>query len=217
MITFIILFIPILLWLLFIICRQKIPVNPKLYFSILVFSLLAVFAAVVSETILISVIEKIPTENYAISGSIIPAVIEEIFKITFFYISILTANYLTTQQTKQTDTEYKLKIFAVLFALFFATFENIAYAINDPEQIIIRCMTATVFHAGVAVFYADAIRKKNKRITIVASLILLHITYNLTRLNTLLFFTVHLSILFFCILHIIKLIKKPPCLKEDGS
>lgn len=94
---------------------------------------------------------------------------------------------------------------AFVFAFFFASFENLAYAMYFSSTLFFRLFTATLLHVGLALFYTQMILENKKNL---AFLILLHAIYNFSTNYKLLFGTVGIAVLLYCSKKLVYFLKK---------
>lgn len=132
------------------------------------------------------------------------AAIEEITKVAFFGFCVYFVS--RTAKKNACTSAFDQKTNAFVFALFFATFENIAYSLHYPDSPLLRIATATVIHIGVGLWYPEIIRR-NKKYFLFA--VLLHAVYNFSTSYRPLFFTFGAACLLVCVQNFLRYIKSP--------
>lgn len=130
---------------------------------------------------------------------------EELIKLfTFFTLThFLLLNSKKTNPNSETkkNLQASLKVWAFIFALFFATAENIFYSLSNSGNLFRRFLTATILHISLSLFYPKIIfSKKNFLFLAIA----LHAIYNFSTNYLPLFFTVGIACLVFGSLQIVK-------------
>lgn len=132
------------------------------------------------------------------------AAIEEITKVAFFWFCVYFVSRAAKKNARTSAFDQKTNAF--VFALFFATFENIAYSLHYPDSPLLRIATATVIHIGVGLWYPEIIRR-NKKYFLFA--VLLHTVYNFSTSYRPLFFTFGAACLLVCVQNFLRYIKSP--------
>lgn len=95
---------------------------------------------------------------------------------------------------------------AFVFALLFATFENIAYFLDGTASLILRLFTATILHCGLIFFTVRSINKQKKWLL---AAIGLHFAYNACTYYPILFFVAGFVILVVCVKNILNFFIPP--------
>lgn len=119
-------------------------------------SLVAVFCASLLQTFLSSfnLTQSILAQR-VFSAFIQAALIEEMAKLFFIWILFVT---LFKQKTCSSFLSG-----ALLFALFFSSFETVAYGISSPDIIVIRSLTALPLHGAATVLAASTLYPCNSK------------------------------------------------------
>ena len=146
---------------------------------------------------------KSPQSFSNAAKAIFVSLTEELTKMCVFTfcVRIVTSN-LNQKKSLHNDV---INTAAFVFALFFATFENIAYALQYPECPLSRIATATLIHIGVGLWY-PAIFTGKKQYLFFA--VMLHAIYNFSTNYRLLFFTFGFVCLLLCMRNVIKYFQK---------
>lgn len=130
---------------------------------------------------------------------------EELIKfLTFFSVAhflVLNRNPKALNPEAQQNLQSALEVWAFVFAIFFATVENLFYSLSVSSNFSQRFLTATLLHIALSLFYPKIIfSKKNFLFLAVA----LHATYNFSTNYLPLFFTLGIACLIFATLQIVK-------------
>lgn len=147
---------------------------------------------------------NLSTVYFKVLHSIIIATLEECIKFLLF-LFLIWIFVLRDIKNKSTDFIHDsnsnnlkktiVQNYAFVFALFFASFENIIYFIQTDANVFQRFFTASILHIGLACFYDKIIFDKKRFFPV---LILLHATYNFSTYNRILFFTLGFAVIFIC-------------------
>ncbi len=164
--------------------NKKSRINLKYIFFAFIFSLTALGLAIFLQWLLTRLFQ---INSIATSPSIIffdsfisTGLIEESCKIFFFYLLarlIYAKAGIKKIEEAQTLNPKQLLFLAIFFGLIFASFENIAYFIQDINSIKLRIISACLFHSTIVVYYRKFILKKHKFFYFLSA-VLLHGLYN---------------------------------------
>ncbi len=173
----------ILVFLFIFLLRKKKDIDLKDIFICFSFSISALFLSIIIQNIIYLLVKNTFIENnyifYSFFNSFISSsLIEENAKIFCFFIA---SKFLLKKESFNANNKvYSEKLFflAIIYGLVFASFENLAYFIQDIESIKIRILTSSLLHSTISLYYWKIITKKNKSLYFISAW-LLHATYNL--------------------------------------
>lgn len=167
------------------------------YIFFILIAFVAVLLSALTENALLrqtkNFLARLNTFSFYAVHSLFIASCEEVIKFLCF---LSVAFFLYRDAEKDIKSKRTaIKNASFVFALFFASFENIVYIVEYSASLSLRFFTASLIHIALALFYSEIIFTKKYIILI---LILIHASYNFSTYNKLLFFTLGFALLFIC-------------------
>lgn len=169
----------------------------KALFQVFLFSLFSVAASILLQTVLHNYCSNLffNNSNIFIKNFLHIALTEELSKLFFFTIFIK----MNRKENKQLSLQETFFL-SLCYALVFASFENIAYAVQNINLLLFRNITGSILHFGLSLYLFKIVENKNKRNFLI--MWFLHGLYNLFLDMGGSFFIFSLVIAFFALINV---------------